>query len=108
MLHVDNLSHEIDDRAMHTFRSFFGSSALLAALCGVALSAEPASFNIPQIEQLTGLKGLLNEAEGVFKLTIPRSDVAISVDGWKMPSFMGPTSWAAFTKGKQAEAMVMG
>jgi hypothetical protein len=79
---------------MKTSRSFLGSSALLAALCGVALSAEPASFNIPQIEQLTGLKGSLNEEEGVFKVTIPRSDVAVSVDGCKMPPFMGLTSWA--------------
>jgi hypothetical protein len=93
---------------MKTLRCFFVSSTILAALCGVALSAESASLNLPQIEQLTGLKGSLNEEEGVFKVTIPRSDVAISVDGWKMPPFMGLTSWAAFTKGKQTEAMVMG
>jgi hypothetical protein len=30
------------------------------------------------------------------------------VGGWKMPPFMGLTSWAAFTPGKGAEAMVMG
>jgi hypothetical protein len=34
---------------MKTFRSFFGSSGLLAALCGVALGAGQESFNIPQI-----------------------------------------------------------
>jgi hypothetical protein len=32
----------------------------------------------------------------------------ISVDGWRMPAFMGLTSWAAFTEGKKAESMVMG
>ena len=66
------------------------------------------SLDTAQIEQLTGLKGSLNKEEGVFKVTVPRSDVPISVDGWKMPPFMGLTSWAAFTKGKKAEAMVMG
>jgi hypothetical protein len=30
------------------------------------------------------------------------------VDGWKMPPFMGLTTWAAFIEGKQAEAMVAG
>ena len=93
---------------MKTFRSFLVSFTLLATLCGVAISAETASLDTAQIEQLTGLKGSLNEEEGVFKVTVPRSDVPISVDGWRMPPFMGLTSWAAFTKGKKAEAMVMG
>jgi rhodanese-related sulfurtransferase len=34
--------------------------------------------------------------------------VAVKVDEWKMPPFMGLTSWAAFLAGKKAEAMVMG
>ena len=93
---------------MKTFRSFLVSVTLLATLCGVAISAETASLDTAQIDQLTGLKGSLNEEEGVFKVTVPRSDVPISVDGWRMPPFMGLTSWAAFTKGKKAEAMVMG
>jgi hypothetical protein len=93
---------------MKTFRSFLVSFTLLATLCGVAISAETASLDTAQIEQLTGLRGSLNEEEGVFKVTVPRSDVPISVDGWRMPPFMGLTSWAAFTKGKKAEAMVMG
>jgi hypothetical protein len=93
---------------MKSFRSFLVGFTLLATLCRVAISAETASLDTAQIEQLTGLKGLLNEEEGVFKVTVPRSDVPISVDGWRMPPFMGLTSWAAFTKGKKAEAMVMG
>jgi hypothetical protein len=60
------------------------------------------------IEAGTGLKGTLNEAEGVFKVSVPRTDVKVSVDGWQMPPFMGLTSWAAFTDGKKAPAMVMG
>jgi len=67
-----------------------------------------AKFDTAKIEQITGLKGTLNEAEAVFKVSAPRSDVRVDVDAWQMPPFMGLTSWAAFTAGKGAEAMVMG
>jgi hypothetical protein len=66
------------------------------------------TLDIAQIERLTGLKGALNKEEGVFKVSVPRNDFAITVDGWKMPPFMGLTSWAAFTVGKSAETMVAG
>jgi hypothetical protein len=61
-----------------------------------------------KIEEITGLKGVLNEAEGVFKISVPRKDVEVTVDQWKMPPFMGLTSWAAFMQGTKTEAMVMG
>ncbi len=61
-----------------------------------------------KIETLTGLKGTLNEQEKVFKVTLPRGDLGVTVDEWKMSAFMGLTTWAAFTEGKAAEAMVMG
>ena len=93
---------------MKSFCSLFVSIVLSATVCGVAISAEPASLDTGQIEQLTGLKGSFNKEEGVFKVSAPRSDVPISVDGWRMPPFMGLTSWAAFTQGKKAESMVMG
>jgi hypothetical protein len=72
------------------------------------LSTAAAELDRARIEQVTGLKGTWNPAEGVFKVTQPRNDLAITVDGWKMPPFMGLTSWAAFTAGKAKEAMVMG
>jgi hypothetical protein len=61
-----------------------------------------------KIEELTGLNGTFNESEKVFKVTFPRGDLGVIIDEWKMPAFMGLTSWAAFTEGKTAEAMVMG
>jgi hypothetical protein len=67
-----------------------------------------AALDTAKIESATGLKGVFNEAEGVFKVSAPRTDVKINVDGWQMPPFMGLTSWAGFIPGKQAEAMVMG
>ncbi|MBX3742587.1 MAG: DUF1259 domain-containing protein [Akkermansiaceae bacterium] len=67
-----------------------------------------AALDNPKIEELTGLKGTFNEDEQVFKVTWPRGDLGITVDGWKMPAFMGLTTWAAFTEGKKESAMVMG
>ncbi len=48
--------------------------------------------------------------DGVVKVSFPRKDVDVTVDGWKMPPFMGLGSWAAFSPGREgvAEAMVMG
>ena len=83
------------------------TSSLFAilAVCPALTFAAPDGA---KIETATGLKGTLNEAEGVFKVSAPRTDVKVSVDGWQMPPFMGLTSWAAFTEGKKAPAMVMG
>ena len=67
-----------------------------------------AALDTAKIEATTGLKGALNSEEGVFKVTSPRDDVKVSVDGWQMPPFMGLTSWAAFKGGMKEEAMVMG
>src|SRR5213596_3656109 len=67
-----------------------------------------AGLNTARIDELTGLKGKMNEKEGVYRVTFPRDDVKVVVDGWKMPPFMGLGTWAAFTKGAHAEAMVMG
>src|SRR2546425_1168345 len=78
----------------------------LVVLFGAPARAE--KLNTAKIEQITGLKGALTTNESVFKVTAPRSDVKIAVDGWTMPPFMGLTSWAAFTEGKKEEAMVMG
>src|SRR5881397_725197 len=67
-----------------------------------------AGLETARIDELTGLKGKLNEKEGVYRVTFPRDDVKVSVDGWTMPPFMGLGTWAAFTKGAHSEAMVMG
>ena len=60
------------------------------------------------VERITGFKGSWNEKESVFKITSPRTDVKISVDGWQMPPFMGLASWAAFTGDMEDHIMVMG
>jgi Domain of Unknown Function (DUF1259) len=59
------------------------------------------------IERLTGVKGEFIEKEGVFKVSVPRSDLDISVAGVKMTPPLGLTSWAAFQKAGE-RIMVMG
>ena len=77
-------------------------------LLGLISNALAADLDTAKIDNLTGLKGKMNEKEGVYKVTFPRNDVKIVVDGWTMPPFMGLGTWAAFTKGVHTEAMVMG
>jgi len=80
--------------------------ALLLAVNSSA--AQSKKLDTAQIDELTGLKGKLNEQEGVYKVSSPRTDLKISVDKWQMPPFMGLTSWAAFMPGMKDGAMVMG
>jgi hypothetical protein len=67
-----------------------------------------AALDTNQIQQTIGIKGAWNATERVFKITVPRNDVKISVDGWTMPPFMGLGTWAAFTENKMGDTMVMG
>jgi Domain of Unknown Function (DUF1259) len=86
-------------------KQFFIIGLILAAFTCASLAAD---LDTAKIDNLTGLKGKMNEKEGVYKVTFPRNDVKIVVDGWTMPPFMGLGTWAAFTKGVHTEAMVMG
>ncbi len=60
-----------------------------------------------KIEQLTGAKGKFNEKEDVFKVSFPRSDIAVSAAGAKLTPPMGLTAWAAF-KMMDEHTMMMG
>ena len=62
---------------------------------GVVGAADPA-LDTAKIEQLTGAKGDLNTQESVFKVNVPRTDLAVTAAGVKMTPPMGLTSWAAF------------
>src|SRR5207237_2146457 len=84
-------------------KKLFAVAAIFAAMSLSAL----ATLDTAKIDNLTGLKGKLNEKEGVYKVTFPRDDVKIVVDGWTMPPFMGLGTWAAFKEAK-AGGMVMG
>src|SRR6266436_6553591 len=70
--------------------------------------AANAKIDAAVIEHVTGAKGVYNDAEHVFRISVPRTDVKVTVDQWAMPPFMGLTSWAAFTPGQKKNVMVMG
>src|SRR5437667_11004513 len=84
-------------------KKLFSLAAIFAATSVSALAA----LDTAKIDNLTGLKGKFNEKEGVYKVTFPRNDVKVVVDGWTMPPFMGLGTWAAFTESKNG-VMVMG
>ena len=78
--------------------------AIFVGLVSVSFATD---LDTARIDQLTGMKGKFSEKESVYKVTFPRSDVKVLVDGWTMPPFMGLGTWAAFTPTKDG-AMVMG
>lgn len=84
---------------------------LVSLLNGAAVAQEQsehaAVLDTAKIEQLTGAKGKLDAAENVFKVTVPRGDLSVTVAGVKMTPATGYTSWAAFTPTGD-KTMVMG
>ena len=61
-----------------------------------------------QIEQLTGVKGQLDAKSGVFKVTVPRKDLAVTIAKHiKITPPLGLGAWAAFQQAGD-KTMVMG
>ena len=79
----------------------------IAMLAMVLVGNASAALDTTKIDNLTGLKGKMNEKEGVYKVTFPRSDTKVAVGGWTIPPFMGLGTWAAFIETRNG-AMVMG
>ena len=77
------------------------------ALAGNVSFAAEARLDTTKIEQLTGVKGELNEKEGVYTVRVPRTDLQVTTAGVKMNPAMGLTSYAAFMKAG-AKTMIMG
>lgn len=78
-------------------------------------AAPPLSALSPPVDEkavasATGAEKAETSADGIVRVTFPRKDVEVVVDGWKMPPFMGLTSWVGFAPGRAgvAEAMIMG
>jgi hypothetical protein len=74
-----------------------------------ASTAPKPALDPSRVAAATGSKP--ETSEEVVKVSFPRDDVRVDVDGWnKMAPFMGLTSWAAFVPGEKPgiEAMVMG
>ena len=69
----------------------------LAGTARVAIAAQ-GKLDSAKIEQLTGMKGEMNEKEGVLTVRAPRTDLQVTTAGVKMNPAMGLTSYAAFMK----------
>lgn len=88
--------------------------AHVATNAAPAASAELVKLSPPidekAVASATGVEKAEKSPDGTVKASFPRTDVSVDVDGWKMPPFMGLTSWAAFAPAKSgvADAMVMG
>ncbi len=86
---------------------FFG---LLICSLGV-LAAQPAAERAdPQwdrVAEILGREGPLS-ADGVYKVTFPRSDLRVLMDGAPLPVGLGLASWAAFTRRPDGKVLVMG
>ena len=58
---------------------------ILFLLVVTILNVTGATIDTAQIDQLTGLKGELNEKEGAYKISFTREDVTVFVDGFAQP-----------------------
>jgi len=90
-----------------TFQKTFLLSLFLLALPAVAQNAPAPGLDTAEIERLTGAKGSLDAKSGVFKVSVPRTDLDVRVGGVHLKPRLGLTSWAAFQKAGN-NAMVMG
>src|SRR5690348_3373877 len=77
---------------------------VLLGIAGAALAAASG----PDADVIARVTGLQPEVtNGVAKVSAPRTDLAITVDGVKMQPFQGFTSWAAFAA-SGGQTVVMG
>lgn len=81
-----------------------------AAVNGMGPPALSAPIDPKAVADATGVEKTEKSPDGTIKVSYPRKDVDVVVDGMKLPPFMGLTSWVAFAPGKKgvSEAMMMG
>jgi hypothetical protein len=76
-------------------------AAFIVLLTPLAVFAAPkpaGGLDQAKIEELTGSKGKLDEKAGVFKVSMPRSDLKVTAGGVHIPPPLGLSCWAAFTR----------
>ena len=84
------------------------ASLALISLASLAQAQAPApAFDTSPIEKATGIKGTYNATEKVYKVSKPRANMA-AIAGWKIPPFLGTSSYAAFAPMANDQVMVMG
>ena len=88
-----------------TLKAILGT---LLFLSGLTASAAIPEEQRAAIDQAAGAKGSYTPEEDVYRVTFPRTDVKVAVEGRPMHPFLGLTSWAAFTPDAHGGLMVMG
>ena len=83
------------------------SLILAAILLATNASAELSEKTRASIDRLMGAKGTYTAEEDVHRVSFPRSDLKVTIEGRAAHPFMGFSSWAAFTPG-HGGTMVMG
>jgi len=81
---------------------------LLILSASAILNASITEAQRSAIDVSTGAKGAYTEAEDTYKVTFPRNDIKVTVEGRPMVPFLGFSSWAAFTPSVHGALIVMG
>src|SRR6266850_3710105 len=87
-------------------RAKYVALLIVPFICLTAFAAD-AKLDTAKIEQLTGAKGKMDDKEGVFKVSLPRSDLKVTAAGVRMTPPLGLACWAAF-KNVGDHTIVMG
>jgi Domain of Unknown Function (DUF1259) len=82
-------------------------AAISASLFTNITHAEITEKTRATIDEITGTKGAYTAEEDVHRVSFPRSDLKVTIEGRPAHPFMGFGSWAAFTPG-HGGTMVMG
>jgi uncharacterized protein DUF1259 len=101
-LRLDLPAHPAKERKV-TMRT---TTTILTLWLAAAAHAAPHPLDTARIEQLTGAKGKLDEKEGVFKVSLPRGDIAATAGGVKLTPPLGLTAWAAFVRAGEHVAVM--
>src|SRR5262249_5314399 len=80
---------------------------IVPVVCTIITTAWAAALATAKVDQITGLKGKMNETEGAYTVTFPSNDVKVLVDGWSLRRCMGLGDWPTFMPTKDG-AVVMG
>src|SRR5438045_1460115 len=79
--------------------------------CCAAASAfadPPPRLQADKLEQVLQVKPSYSEQEKVLKFSFGRTDLKPTIDGVKLPPFMGLTTWCAFEAGMRKPTIVAG
>lgn len=86
---------------------YLGILALCLTVAGLAAAQSKNEGPWEAVATILGKKGELS-ADGVYKVTFPRSDLKVTLEGAPVPTGMGLASWTALTRMPDGKYMVMG